>query len=68
MVGDLVSALDDLAPGAELALDDFEFGVRVEHVESEGGSGELAFVFAVAAELEDWGFAVGDDVGATETG
>lgn len=69
MIRHEVAAVNDEAPRLELALDDFQRVCRGDEVEREGRcSSELAFVGAVAFELEFLDAFVGDDVCATETG
>lgn len=52
MIGHEVVTQDFLAPGLELALDDFEAFFRIDDVEGEGGSREFTLVGTVTTEFE----------------
>lgn len=68
VIGNCVSALNNLAPYFEVTLDNLEVGGGKQNIECKGSSGEFPLVEAVAAELDNWLVVVGDDIRAAEAG
>jgi len=68
LVGNCVATVGDLGPSFEFTRENFELIGRPQNIEGKSRSSELSLVKTMTAEVEDWGFAVGDAVSAAETG